>query len=198
MIPTSDYLTLPPIVGIGASAGGLEATTQVLRNLGPELPFAYVVLQHVSPTHKSLLPEILGRETRLTVRTMEHGGAPEAGVVYVVPPNSNAAIHEGRFVLVPAKPEVFPKPSINDFFISLAAEFEEAAIGLILSGTGSDGTAGLRAIMAAGGMTLVQDPATAKYDGMPRSAIEAGVADRVPRTSIPASKRSSRTFISCE
>ena len=179
MIPTNDYLTRAPVVGIGASAGGLEATTQVLRNLGPELPFAYVVLQHVSPTHKSLLPEILGRETRLTVRTMEHGGAPEAGVVYVVPPNSNAAIHEGRFVLVPAKPEVFPKPSINDFFISLAAEFEEAAIGLILSGTGSDGTAGLRAIMAAGGMTLVQDPATAKYDGMPRSAIEAGVADRV-------------------
>ena len=115
MIPTNDYLTRAPVVGIGASAGGLEATTQVLRNLGPELPFAYVVLQHVSPTHKSLLPEILGRETRLTVRTMEHGGAPEAGVVYVVPPNSNAAIHEGRFVLVPAKPEVFPKPSINDF-----------------------------------------------------------------------------------
>src|SRR5690606_19880199 len=84
-----------------------------------------------------------------------------------------------RFSLQPARPEVVPKPSVNDFFISLAAEAGDEAVGIVLSGTGSDGTAGLRAIVAAGGVTLVQDPAAAKYSGMPHSAVEAGVADFV-------------------
>ncbi|EWC42309.1 hypothetical protein B597_004820 [Stutzerimonas stutzeri KOS6] len=155
----------------------MEAVSHLLHALNVELPFAYVVLQHVSPTHKSLLPEILARETRLTVCAMDDGVIPEAGVVYVVPPNSNAVVRDGRFLLFAARPDVFPKPSINDFFISLAAEHGEQATGIVLSGTGSDGTAGLRAIMAAGGATLVQCPETAKYDGMPRSAISAGAAD---------------------
>lgn len=166
-----------PVVGIGASAGGLEALSQLLHGLDPALPFAYVVLQHVSPTHRSLLPEILGRDTALQVRAMEDGEAPRAGVVHVVPPNVNAFLREGRFSLVAAKPEVVPKPSVNDFFISLAAEAGDEAIGIVLSGTGSDGTAGLRTILAAGGVTLVQEPGSAKYSGMPHSAIEAGVAD---------------------
>jgi two-component system CheB/CheR fusion protein len=86
-----------PVVGIGASAGGLEAVSQLLHKLGPDLPFAWVVLQHVSPTHKSLLPEILARETRLQVRSMQDNDVPEAGVVYVVPPNSNAAVKRRSF-----------------------------------------------------------------------------------------------------
>lgn len=168
-----------PIVGVGASAGGLEAVSSLLNELSLNLPYAYVVLQHVSPTHKSLLPEILARETDLRVCTLQDGMVPEPRVVYVVPPNTNAFVQDGRFQVVQARPEVFPKPSINDFFISLASECGEHSIGVVLSGTGTDGTAGLRAIMAAGGVTLVQDPETAKYDGMPRSAMGADVADFV-------------------
>lgn len=169
----------PPIVAIGASAGGLEAVSRLLHDLSPDLPFSYVVLQHVSPTHKSLLPEILARETNMRVCAMLDGEGPEPGVVYVVPPNTNAEIRDGRFQVRQARPEIFPKPSVNDFFLSQAAECGEHSIGVVVSGTGSDGTAGLRAIMAAGGVTLVQDPETAKYDGMPRSAIGADVADFV-------------------
>ncbi len=167
------------IAGIGASAGGLEAITQVIAHLKPGLPCAYVVLQHLSPTYRSMMVDILGRETSLHVKEMEQGDRPEAGVIYVVPANSNALIREGRFSLVAAAPEVVPKPSINQFLISLAAEEGDAAIGVVLSGTGSDGVAGLRAIQAAGGFTLAQRPDTAKYDGMPRAAIEAGVVDHV-------------------
>ncbi|MFP4263384.1 MAG: EAL domain-containing protein [Halomonas sp.] len=177
-----------PVVGIGASAGGLEAISLLIRGLDPTLPFAYVVLQHVSPNHRSLLPEILARETRLGVRALEDDKAPEAGVIHVVPPNANAFLREGRFHLVEARREVVPKPSINDFFISLAAERGDDAIGIVLSGTGSDGTAGLRTIMAAGGVTLVQDPASAKYTSMPQSAIEARVADVVMTAEAMADK----------
>ena len=167
------------IVGIGASAGGLEAITQLIGHLKPESPCAYVVLQHLSPTYRSMMVEILGRETALRVKELEQGDSPVAGVIFVVPANTNALIKDGHFHLVSAPPEVVPKPSINQFFISLAAEEGESATGIVLSGTGSDGVAGLRAIQAAGGFTLVQKPDTAKYDGMPRSAIEAGVADHI-------------------
>jgi two-component system CheB/CheR fusion protein len=167
------------IVGIGASAGGLEAISQLISGLNPSLPCAYVVLQHLSPSHRSMMVEILSRETRLQVREAGQGDAPEPGVIYVVPSNFNALLQRGRIQLITAPPEVVPKPSINQFFISLAAEESESAIGIILSGTGSDGVSGLRAIQAAGGFTLAQSPETAKYDGMPRSAIEAGVVDHV-------------------
>ena len=167
------------VVGIGASAGGVEAITQLVGGLRPDLPCAYVVLQHLSPSYRSMLVEILSRETPLRVKEVEQGDVPEAGVIYVVPANSNALIKDGHLTLVAASPEVVPKPSINQFFISLAAEEGESAVGVVLSGTGSDGVAGLRAIQAAGGITLVQQPETAKYDGMPRAAIEAGGADHI-------------------
>jgi two-component system CheB/CheR fusion protein len=167
------------IVGIGASAGGLEAITQLISHLRPDLPCAYVVLQHLSPTYRSMMVEILSRETPLKVCEAQHGEVPAAGTIYVVPANHNALIRDGRLQLVPAPPETVPKPSINEFFISLAAEEGESAIGIVLSGTGSDGTAGLRAIQAAGGITLAQAPETAKYEGMPRAAIDAGVVDHV-------------------
>ncbi len=167
------------IAGIGASAGGLEALTQLIGHLPTDLPCAYVILQHLSPSYRSMMVEILGRETALQVKELEQGDIPQAGVVYVVPANANALIREGRLALVHAPPEVVPKPSINQFLISLAAEEGESAIGVVLSGTGSDGVAGLRAVQAAGGFTLVQKPETARYDGMPRAALEAGVADHV-------------------
>jgi len=166
-------------VGIGASAGGLEAITRLLGRLRPEWPCAYVVLQHMSPSHRSLMVDILSRETSLAVQQAIDGVALQAGTVYVVPAGHNAMLKGGRLNVVVAAPDVAPKPSINQFFMTLAAEEGEFAIGVVLSGTGSDGVAGLRAIKAAGGFTLAQAPESAKYDGMPLSAIEAGVVDHV-------------------
>jgi len=167
------------IVGIGASAGGLEAVTQLVGHLNSQIPCAYVLLQHLSPRHRSLMVEILGRETSVKVKEAEEGEIPQVGVITVVPASYNATLVDGRLHLATAGPEVVPKPSINKFFISLAAEEGDAAVGVVLSGTGSDGTAGLRAIQSAGGFTFAQKPETAKFDGMPRAAIDAGVADRV-------------------
>ncbi|MEW6678235.1 MAG: chemotaxis protein CheB [Pseudomonadota bacterium] len=167
------------IVAVGASAGGLEAITQFISHLHPDAPCAYVVLQHLSPTYRSMMVDILGRETPLKVKEAEQGEIPRKGTIYVVPANCNALMREGRLALATAPPEVVPKPSINQFLISLAAEEGDSAIGIVLSGTGSDGTAGLRAIQVAGGYTFAQRPDTAKYDGMPHAAIEAGVVDHV-------------------
>lgn len=167
------------IVGIGASAGGLEAVTQLVSHLNSQIPCAYVLLQHLSPRHRSLMVEILGRETSVKVKEAVDGEIPQVGVIIVVPASYNATMSEGRLRLVTAGPEVVPKPSINKFFISLAAEEGDAAVGVVLSGTGSDGTAGLRAIQSAGGFTFAQKPESAKFDGMPRAAIDAGVADRI-------------------
>lgn len=167
------------IVGIGASAGGLEAVTQLISHLNAQIPCAYVLLQHLSPKHRSLMVEILGRETSVKVIEAVDGQVPKTGEIIVVPASFNATIIDGRLHLEIAEPEVVPKPSINKFFISLAAEEGESAVGIVLSGTGSDGTAGLRAIQSAGGFTFAQKPETAKFDGMPRAAIDAGVVDRV-------------------
>jgi two-component system CheB/CheR fusion protein len=167
------------IIGIGASAGGLEAMSQLICHFRMDAPFAYVLLQHLSSTHRSMLVEILSRETQIKVQDAEQGIIPKAGHIYVVPANYNALFRDGRITLVKTQSEVAPKPSINQFLISLAEEAGESAIGIILSGTGSDGVAGLRAIQAAGGFTFAQKPETAKYDGMPRAAIEAGVAQHI-------------------
>ncbi|GAB4399290.1 MAG: hypothetical protein OHK0048_12420 [Rhodoferax sp.] len=128
----------------------MEAITQFIGPLKPETPCAYVVLQHLSPSHRSLMVEILARETQLSVVEAKHNDVPQAGHIYVVPSNYNAILRNGKLQLQPAPPEVVPKPSINQFLISLAAEEGDAAVGIVLSGTGSDGTAGLRAIQAAG------------------------------------------------
>lgn len=168
-----------PIVGIGASAGGLEAIRKLLRALPPNLPYAYVVLQHISPTHKSLLPEILARETDLNVVPLTNATLAKPGTIYVVPPNSNAVLQDGLLLLELPDRHSFPKPSINTFFTCLGNELGDSAVGVVLSGTGSDGTLGLKNIMAAGGECIVQDPSTAEHSGIPIAAIEAGVADFV-------------------
>lgn len=167
------------IVAIGASAGGLESVSKLLSNLKPELPHVVVILQHLSPNYKSMMTELLMRETRLRVEEMQNGQTPEPSVVYVVPPNKNAWMKNGTFILNEALPQISPKPSINEFFISLASERNVQTIGIILSGTGSDGTAGLGAIQKSGGITIAQAPESAKYAGMPLSAIDAGVTDFV-------------------
>jgi two-component system, chemotaxis family, CheB/CheR fusion protein len=169
----------PHVVGIGASAGGLEALSQFVAGLLPDLGCIYVVAQHMSPNHRSLMAEILARETRLPVQELTDGEIPLPDVIYIIPPGYNLVFKADRFVLSTPSPEVSPKPSVNLLFQSMAEEFEERAVGIILSGTGSDGTRGLRAIKSSGGITFVQVPETAKYDGMPRSAIDACVADRI-------------------
>ncbi len=166
------------IVGIGASAGGLEAFTELLRSLRAQPGAAYVLVQHLDPTHRSLLSELLGRATTLPVREIVDGTAVEANHIYVIPPNTDLDIRGGVLKLTPRKSNG-PARSIDHFLQSLAQDQKEKAIGVILSGAGSDGAKGLKAIKAAGGITFAQDTATSKYDSMPRSAVGMGCVDFV-------------------
>lgn len=165
------------MVGIGASAGGLEALSALLPNLPCDLGLTYVVVQHLSPTYRSMLAQLLARETAMTVMDVEDGGEPAPNTVYITPANRNLTIQNDRFRLVEPAKEALPKPSINLCFASLAAQMNDSAIGIILSGTGSDGASGIHAIKAAGGFTFAQEPATAKYNGMPQAAIDTGSVD---------------------
>ena len=167
-------------VGIGASAGGLEALRDLVRNLSPGIGAIYVVLQHMSPQHKSLLTELIGRETELKVAEITDGVVPNADNVYIAPPNHDVIVQGGRLrLLAPSTELAAPKPSVDRFFRSLAETLGDRAIGIVLSGTGSDGAYGVRAIRAAGGVTIAQSKSTAKYDGMPHSAVETGCIDLV-------------------
>jgi two-component system CheB/CheR fusion protein len=174
-----------PVVGIGASAGGLEAFTQLLAQLPTDGGMALVLVQHFEPTHRSFLGEALVHATEMPVSEARHGQRVEPNHVYVIPPGADISIEKGRLLLAPrgdelaeAHPPQLPHLPIDLFFRSLAAERGSQAIGVVLSGTASDGTEGLRAIKAEGGLTFAQDPETAKFAAMPRSAIEAGVVDR--------------------
>lgn len=167
-------------IGIGSSAGGLEALQQLVRKLPQENNATYIVVQHLSPRHKSLLATLIKRETKLDVLEIEDGVEPLANTVYVTPPNSDVVVKDRKLRLQPPSPELTAsKPSVDRFFVSLAEELKSRAVGLILSGTGSDGSFGVQAIRAAGGITLAQDLESAKYDGMPSSAIESGCIDLV-------------------
>ncbi len=176
-----------PIVGIGASAGGLEALEQFLRQVPAGNGMAYVVIQHMDPTHKGILVELLQRATRMKVVQVKDRTRVRPGVVYVIPPNRDMSLLHGVLHLFePAAPRGLRLP-IDFFLRSLAQDQQEHSIGVILSGMGSDGTLGLRAIKEKAGVALVQEPSTARFDGMPRSAIEAGLADIVaPPAELPA------------
>jgi two-component system CheB/CheR fusion protein len=169
------------IVGIGASAGGLEALTLLAQNLPERNNTAYIVAQHLSPTHKTMLVELLTRECKLTIVDAENGKSLQADTIYITPPNHNIEINaENKIVLSAIEAHSFePKPSVNKLFNSLAHHKKEKAIGIILSGTGSDGTNGMKLINAEGGITIVQTPKTAKYAGMPQSAINGASIDIV-------------------
>lgn len=167
------------IVGVGASAGGLEALSALISRLPADLGASYVIVQHMSPNHRSMLVQLLARETRMQVDEAQDGMRPQPNQIYITPPNRNIVLQEGMFVLTEPSAEVMPKPSINAFFSSLAEEKGEDAIGVVLSGTGSDGSVGVRAIKAAGGLIFAQEPGTAKYSGMPQSAIDTDCVDWV-------------------
>jgi chemotaxis methyl-accepting protein methylase/signal transduction histidine kinase/chemotaxis response regulator CheB len=167
-----------PIVGVGASAGGLEAFTQLLGRLPDHTGMAFVLIQHLDPTRASFLAEALGRATRMPVVQAEAGATIAPDHVYVIPPGADVGISDGKLRLLVRKSNPRGAHLPVDFFLrALAKERGTTAIGVILSGTASDGTDGLRAIKAADGITLAQDPKSAKFGGMPRSAVEAGVVD---------------------
>lgn len=168
-----------PIVGMGASAGGLESFEEFFRSLKPSSGVAFVLVSHLDPSHASMLTEILQRCTEMPVQEVRNNMTVEPNHVYVIPPNYDMAIFHGELQLViPGKIRGQRMP-IDYFLRSLAEDQEEQAIGIILSGTGTDGTFGLRAILGAGGTTFVQDPSTAKYDGMPSSAVRNNLATYV-------------------
>lgn len=168
-----------PVVGIGASAGGLEALEHFLSHMPANSGIAFVIVQHLDPTRKGIMPELLQRATGMKVMQVKDRTLVEPDRVYVIPPNKDMSILHGVLhLLEPASPRGLRLP-IDFFLRSLAQDQQEHSIGVILSGMGSDGTLGLRAIKEKAGVVLVQDPATAKFDGMPRSAIDAGLADIV-------------------
>ena len=168
-----------PIVGIGASAGGLEALVQFLEQVPAASGMAYVVVQHLDPTRKGMMPELLQRATTMKVAQVKDRMRVRPNCVYVIPPNSEMSILHGVLhLLAPVAARGLRLP-IDVFLRSLAEDQHELSAGVILSGMGSDGTLGLKAIKEKAGVALVQDPASAKFDAMPRSAIEAGLADFV-------------------
>ncbi len=167
------------IVGIGASAGGLKALELFLSKVPPGSGIAFVIIQHLDPTHKGVMPELLQRATSMKVSQIKDRTKVQPDCVYVIPPNKDLSILHGVLLLLdPAAPRGLRLP-VDFFFRALAQDRQELAVGVVLSGMGSDGTLGLRAIKEKGGVVLVQDPATAEFDSMPRSAIDAGLVDIV-------------------
>ena len=168
-----------PIIGMGASAGGLEAFEQFFRRVPRENGMAFVLVPHLDPGHASMLTEILGRITSMPVIEAMDQLAVEPNHVYVIPPNREMTIFHGAIQLGVPEAAHGQRMPIDSFFRSLAEDQGEKAICVILSGTGTDGTLGLRAVHGAGGVSFVQEPATAKYDGMPTSAVHSGLATYV-------------------
>ncbi len=167
------------LVGIGASAGGLEALRDLIENLPASNDYSYVIAQHLSPSHISMLANLLAPKTDMKVQNLSAREVPRAGTIYVTTPNHDVIFEHGMLRLKSPPHAIGPKPSVNHLFLSMAHELGEKAIGIVLSGTGSDGAVGMRAIKAAGGVTIVQEPDTAKYDGMPQASIHTGSVDLI-------------------
>lgn len=168
------------LIGIGSSAGGLEAIRDLVASLPPDLPVSYVVVQHMAPHHKSLMTELVSRSTQMKVVNVEDGITPQANVMYITPPNTDVEFADGVLCLRPPSTDPgHPKPSINRFLLSLAENHGAPSMGIILSGTGSDGAYGVQAIREAGGITIAQESESAKYDAMPNAAIQTGCVDLI-------------------
>ena len=164
------------IIGIGASAGGLETLQKFLQALPPNTSFSYIIVQHLSPDYKSLLGEILGKYTDMPVISAENGMEIKEKHVYVIQPGKNMRVERGKLFLTPQQEKELNLP-IALFFRSLAKEAADNAIAIILSGTGSDGSNGIRDIKEHGGLIIAQDYESSKFDGMPRSAMRTGLVD---------------------
>ena len=167
------------VVGLGASAGGLDAFKRFFTEMPPDCGMAFVLIQHLDPTHESLTGDLLAKYTTMNVEQVEDRMPVEANHVYVIPPNRYLAVRRGELHLTAPIERRGMRMPIDFFFQSLAEDQEERAIGIILSGTGTDGTMGMKTIKAHVGMMMVQEPSTAQYDGMPRSAMATGMADYI-------------------
>jgi len=184
--PSRRNSTFFPIVGIGASAGGLEALEQFLRHVPEQCGMVFVVVQHLDPTHKGIMPELLQRATGMEVFQVRDRMRVRPDCVYVIPPNKDMSILHGALHLFEPTATRGLRLPIDFFLRSLAEDRQEHSIGVILSGMGSDGTMGLRAIKEKAGVALAQEPGSAKFDSMPRSAIDAGLVDLVaPAEDLP-------------
>lgn len=166
-----------PVVGIGASAGGLEAFVQLISALPPDTGMAFVLVQHLDPAHESLLPDLIASHTSMPVVPVHDGMCVEPNQVYVIPPNTSMELQDGTLRLAAREPGIHLP--IDIFFKSLALIQGSRAIGVVLSGNASDGSVGVRAIKAECGITFAQDEATARFSGMPRNAISTGAVDYV-------------------
>ncbi len=175
--PTAQPAVPFPVVAIGASAGGLAAFKALLEPLPPKSGMAFVLIQHLEPKHESALTALLSKATTIPVIEVSEGTVVEPDHVYVIPPNKNLTIHQGILRLAPRSDLRGLQRPIDEFCFALAEEQGNAAIGVLLSGTGSDGTYGLKAIKAGGGMTFAQDPKSAQWPAMPTSAVAAGSVD---------------------
>lgn len=167
-----------PVVALGASAGGLEPLEKFFENIHNSTKYAYVIIQHLAPNHVSLMDELLSRHTNLPIQKIEQGMFIRKGNIYLNPPKKIVEIIDGKFNLTEKEDRKLSFP-ISDFFISLAEQLQEKACAIILSGTGSDGSSGIKFIKENNGFVLVQDPNQSKFNGMPNSAINTGVVDKV-------------------
>ena len=170
--PSPSYF---PVVAIGASAGGLEAMMELLKHLPPDTGMAFIYVQHLSPDHKSLLTEILSKKTKMKVQEIDDMDKIKPDNVFVIPYNKGIEVTDGHIKLIP-RSDSSTSISIDVLFSSLAHAQKDRVIGIVLSGSASDGTSGLATIKHEGGLTFAQDD-TAKFASMPRSAIAAGVVD---------------------
>ena len=168
-----------PVVGMGASAGGLEAFQAFFEAIPADTGMAFVIVQHLDPRHDTLMPELLARHTSMPVRLVTDDTQIASNEIYVLPPNATLTIDDCTLRLSRLDRMRGRRAPVDSFFRSLAEDQGDDAIGIVFSGTGTDGTLGLRAIKEHGGLTLVQAPSSARYDSMPRAAIITGAADHV-------------------
>jgi len=168
------------IIALAASAGGLKALSHVLAALPAAFPASIVVVQHLDPRHRSLMADILGRRTALQVKQAEDGGRLTPGMAYIAPPNRHLLVNpDGTLSLSQSELVHFVRPSADLLFESVAASFKDRVIAVVLSGTGSDGSMGVRAIKKMGGTVVVQDEKSSEFFGMPGAAVQTGCVDFV-------------------
>lgn len=167
------------VVAIGCSAGGLRALFKVLGPLAADFPASILIVQHVDPHHKSLISDLLSRKTELRVKQAEHGEVLLPGVAYIAPPDEHLLVGPGKVQLAHSQLVHYSRPSIDLLFESVAGTYGSRSIAVVLSGSNSDGSAGIRAIKEARGITLAEDPDGAEFNVMPRSAVRTGCVDQV-------------------
>lgn len=178
----SGELDLPThYIGIGASAGGLEALQSLLQNLPVDTGACFVIVQHLSPDFKSMMLELLSKHTSMKIQTVQDGVLAKSNTIYLLPPKKNMIVAQGELLLTEKAPDSGLNLPIDVFFRSLAEDQQHRAIGIILSGTGSDGSRGVKALKEAGALVIAQEPDSAKFEGMPNSAINTGIVDLILR-----------------